>query len=354
MTPVFLPARELSGAFYREAVAPLLTGRPHAAALLGWGSDVLGHDTERSTDHGWGPRLLVFLEDRDEARAWTARLDERLPQEFRGWPVRYGWDGLPARHWVIATTLPEWCGEQLGVDATTGLSTLDWLSIPQQRLLGVVAGAVHADHDGALTTLRTDLAWYPDQVWHWLLACQWRRIAQEEAFVARTAEVGDETGSAITAARQAREVMRLALLLQKRYAPYQKWLGTAFARSTRDDDLPAQLHAAVHAPDPEHRQDALAAAYRSLAHRHNALGITPALDPEVRRYHARPARVLMAERFVEATLAVVEDPWLRGLPLIGAVDQFVDSTRALDEPASWRRFAAVYGPGPGAPEPLPT
>ena len=348
MTPPFVPALELSGAFYREAVAPALAGRPHAAALLGWGSDVLGYDTGRSTDHGWGPRLLLFVRDRDEAPQWSARLDEHLPREFRGWPVRYGWDGLPIRHWVTVTTLPEWSVEHLGVDATTGLSTPDWLSIPHQRLLGVVAGAVYADDDGALTALRKYLSWYPDQVWHWLLACQWRRIAQEEAFVARTAEVGDETGSAITAARQAREVMRLALLQQKRYAPYQKWLGTAFARAAHHDDLPAQLHAVVHAPDAEHRQDALAAAYRSIALRQNALGITPALDPEVRRYHARPARVLMAERFVEAALAVVQDPWLRGLPLVGAVDQFVDSTRALEDPASWRRFAAVYGSGPGA------
>jgi Holliday junction resolvasome RuvABC endonuclease subunit len=344
VTQVFVPGLELNGAFYREAVAPVLAGRPHAAALLGWGSDVLGYDTERSTDHGWGPRLLLFMHDREEARQWVTRLDRDLPQEFRGWPVRFGWDGLPTRHWVTVTTLSAWAVDHLGIDATKGLSALDWLSTPQQQLLGVVAGAVYADHDGALTALREDLAWYPDQVWYWLIACQWRRIAQEEAFVARNTEVGDETGSAITAVRQAREVMRLTLLLQKRYAPYHKWLGTAFARSTQDDDLVAQLHAVVHAPNPEHRQDALAAAYQSLAHRHNALGITPVLDPEVRRYHARPARVLMAERFVEATIALVEDPWLRGLPLIGAVDQFVDSTQALQDPALWRRFAAVYEP----------
>jgi hypothetical protein len=54
----FTPGTELSGAFYRDAVRPLLGGRPHAAALLGWGSEVLGLDTPRSTDHGWGPRLL--------------------------------------------------------------------------------------------------------------------------------------------------------------------------------------------------------------------------------------------------------------------------------------------------------
>jgi hypothetical protein len=49
---VFIPAAELSRAFYAEVVRPLLGDRPHGAALLGWGSDVLGYDTERSTDHG--------------------------------------------------------------------------------------------------------------------------------------------------------------------------------------------------------------------------------------------------------------------------------------------------------------
>jgi hypothetical protein len=46
---------------------------------------------------------------------------------------------------VVVTTVAQWSQDHLGVDATTGLSTLDWLTIPQQRLLGVVAGAVHAD-----------------------------------------------------------------------------------------------------------------------------------------------------------------------------------------------------------------
>jgi hypothetical protein len=349
MAPAFVPALELSAAFYREVVEPLLAGRPHAAALLGWGSDVLGYDTPRSTDHGWGPRLLVLLPDGQDPTGWDVRLDASLPQEFRGWPVRYGWDGLPSEHRVTVTTLPAWCREHLGVDATCGLSTLDWLTVPQSRLLGVVAGRVHADHDGALTAVRRELAWYPDQVWRWLLACQWRRVAQEEAFVARTAEVGDETGSAITAARQAREVVRLALLLSRRYAPYPKWLGTAFARLDHGDDLPAQVHAAVHAQDADQREGALAAAYRSVARRHNAAGLTRPVDPEVRAYHSRPAQVLLAERFVEASLEVVTDPWLRSLPLVGAVDQVVDSTDALTDPQVWRRLAGVYGPPPDRP-----
>ncbi len=339
---LFVPAGELSGAFYREVVRPLLDAQPHAAALLGWGSDVLGYDTARSTDHGWGPRLLVFVESADVADRVRRRLHTALPEQFHGWPVRYGWDDVPVDHHVTVTTLPSWSVEFLGVDATSGLSDLDWLVTPQQRLLGVTAGPVHADDGGALDRLRRALHWYPDQVWRWLLASQWHRLSQEEAFVARTAEVTDESGSAVTAARLVRDVMRLALLLDRRYAPYQKWLGTAFARGRHEDGLPEHLHAALHASDVGQREAALARACTALARRHNRAGLTPALDPATRDYHGRPARVLMADRFTRALLDTVTDARLRSLPVIGAVDQVVDSTDVLSSPDHYRRLSALY------------
>lgn len=339
----FVPGAELSGAFYAEVVRPLLDGRPHAAGLLGWGSDVLGYDTERSTDHGWGPRLTVFLEDEQHTAAVTGLLDELLPAEFSSWPVRFGWDAVEARHQVTVTTLPSWLIDELGVDVTQGMSVRDWLLTPQQRLLGVVSGRVYADDARALSELRRSLAWYPDQVWRWLLACQWHRLAQEEAFVARTAEVGDETGSAVTAARLVRDIMRLALLLERRYAPYQKWLGTAFAQAPCDDRLPEHLAAAVHAPDVGSREDALAQAYVTIARRHTSAALTEPVDPAIRRYHQRPARVLMADRFADACLATVTDATLRALPLIGGIDQVVDNTDLLTRPRQWRQLVALYG-----------
>lgn len=343
--PVFSPAAELSGAFYAEVVRPLLCGRPHSAALLGWGSDVLGYDTERSTDHGWGPRVLVFLEGDDGRDEVCGLLAARLPERFRGWPVRYGWDAVEVTHHVMVTTLPRWSVEHLGVDATGGMTVLDWLLTPQQRLLGVVAGRVYADESGALGELRRVLSWYPDQVWRWLLACQWHRLAQEEAFVARAAEVGDELGSAVTAARLVRDMMRLALLLERRYAPYQKWLGTAFAHGEHTDGLPGHLADAVHATDVTRREVALARACAVLAGRHNDAGLTDPVDPAIRTYFGRPARVLMADRFADACLATVSDPALRALPPVGAVDQAVDSTDLLGSPKDYRRLAALYAHG---------
>ena len=102
--------------------------------------------------------------------------------------------------------------------------------MPQQPLLEVTAGGVFHDGLGELIPMREKLAWYPHDVWLYLLASQWMRIAQEEPFVGRCAEAGDELGSRIVAGRIVRDLMRLCFLIERRYAPYSKWLGTAFAR----------------------------------------------------------------------------------------------------------------------------
>jgi hypothetical protein len=128
---------------------------------------------------------------------------------------------------------------------------------------------------------------------------------QEEAFVARTAEVGDETGSAVIAARLVRDMMRLALLLGRRYAPYQKWLGTAFAEIRCRDGLPDDLAAAVHAADPQRRESALSRAWTALAYRHNDINLTDPIEAMIGDYHHRPAQVLMADRFTRALSASV-------------------------------------------------
>ncbi|HEX3647468.1 MAG TPA: hypothetical protein VHV49_03515, partial [Pseudonocardiaceae bacterium] len=80
----FLPGLALSRSFYEGAVRPLLAEHlpdlPHAACLLGFGSEVLGYDTARSADHNWGLRLQVFTADRQDTVA--ALLADRLPTHW--------------------------------------------------------------------------------------------------------------------------------------------------------------------------------------------------------------------------------------------------------------------------------
>jgi len=361
-TPSFLPGLELSRRFYREAVRPLLDeaapGIAHSAARLGSGSEVLGFDTARSADHEWGPRLQVFLQAGDVARHGariTALLAERLPKTFLGYPTHFvstGEAGIgvmrttdgAVHHRVDVTDPGAWFTGQLGFDPRQDITVADWLATPTQRLAEVTAGAVFHDGLGHLAPARARLDWYPHDLWLHVLACQWQRVSQEEAFVGRCGEVGDELGSAVVASRLVRDLMRLCLLMERRYPPYGKWLGSAFARTARAPALTPDLTAALTAADWHTREHHLVRAYEAVAAAHNELGLTAPVDPATRPYHTRPFQVLHAERFTAALTARITDPAIRSLPVIGAVDQFVDSTDVLSDPELTRAAtrATVY------------
>jgi hypothetical protein len=363
VTPPFRPGIELSRLFYAEAVRPLLDaefpGLVHSAALIGWGSDVLGFDSPRSTDHNWGPRLQLFLADDDagQALAVSEMLGVRLPATFRGYPTVFAASGVQAQphgHWVEVAGLRGWLQRVLGFDPTGPVELLDWLSVPAQALAEVTGGAVF--HDGlrtadgdkrALTAVRSALSWYPHDIWLYVLACQWQRIAQEEAFPARAAEAGDDLGSAVVAARLVRDLMRLVLLMQRHYPPYSKWLGSAVARTPAARELLPPLTEAMAARNWPDRQRGLSAAYEAAARLHNALSITAPLDPAVRpAYYDRPYEVPGAGRFARALRDQVADERVRALPLTGAVDQFIDSTDAAgSQPVVRAAVAAAIEPG---------
>jgi hypothetical protein len=50
----------------------------------------------------------------------------------------------------------------------------------------------------------------------------------------------------------------------------------------------------------------------------------------------------MADRFTDALLDTVTEPALLALPLIGAIEQVVDSTDVLEAPRQYRRLSALY------------
>ncbi|RWB93467.1 MAG: DUF4037 domain-containing protein [Mesorhizobium sp.] len=74
-------------------------------------------------------------------------------------------------------------------------------------------------------------------------------IAEERAYVGRTRNAGDEIGSRVIAGRMVGNIMRLAMLVERRYAPYPKWFGTAFARLPCAPELRETLEQILSAPD---------------------------------------------------------------------------------------------------------
>ncbi|MGK5681568.1 DUF4037 domain-containing protein [Actinoplanes sp. URMC 104] len=345
--PAFLPGLELSRLFYAEAVRPLLGALPHAAARLGPGSDVLGLDTPRSTDHDWGPRLELFVDD--DTGELGAMLSEMLPRRFRGWSTHFEPPGArvrsmadtdgPVDHYVTITPFPDWCRGLLGFDPAGGVGTADWLGTPWQRLAEVTGGAVFHDPGGAVGAVRERLRWYPADVWRYVLACQWQRIAEEEAFPARAAEAGDERGARVITARLCREMARLLLLLSRRWPPYTKWLTAALPPTA----VTWHLSEALRADDARAREDSLCAALEDLAARQNASGLAADLPATRREFFDRGYAVIGADRYAAALREAITDPALRARPLTGSVDQITDSTAVLTDPARCRAVTSAAG-----------
>ncbi len=348
MSQKFIQGLELSGLFYEEAVRPILATHfpdlTHSAALLGAGSEVLGYDTVESTDHDWGPRLMLFM-SRENVKAHGKALLERLrydlPLSFRGYPTSFAPNddntgrldsaaSYPISHRVELFTPRQLFSHILGADLNEPLTPVDWVSAPGNNLLMLTSGSVYHDGLGELEPLRHRLAWYPHEVWLYLLAAQWSRIGEEEAFLGRCGFVGDELGSRLVAGRLVKDLMRLCFLMERRYAPYIKWFGTAFAQLACADKLTPIFTKVLDAQSWQQREVAMSEAYRVVAEMQNGLGLTGVISAETTPYHSRPYLVIHASRFANALRAQIRDQAVLALPTdLGSFDQYIDSTAAL-------------------------
>jgi Domain of unknown function (DUF4037) len=353
---------ELSRRFHAEVVGPWLAraypGLPYAAALLGYGSELLGFDDAMSQDHNWGPRLWLFLNDADfaaHADEIVAGFAATAPPEFLGAPIGFFSRPHPpineagrrgdVRHGLEVWRLAFYLDGVLGGRPPPG-ANLDWLGLADQWLIELTAGAVFHDDDGALTALRQRLAQPPRDVQLYKLACQWRRIAEEQAFVGRTGDRGDELGSRVIAARLVRDVMRMAFLIEGRYAPYPKWFGTGFARLPCAGALTPILSQVLSASDWKVREAALAEAYLALARLHRARGLPGDFEAKIGPYFGRPFTVINADDVRAAIVCEIEDPALRALPILGALDQVTDATAVIEAPARARAaMGALFDDG---------
>jgi len=358
---------DLARAFYWKAVQPVVVrhfpGLRHSAALLGSGSEVLGYDDAVSRDHHWGPRVMLFVAPEDHgvsARRLQEALATGLPYRFMGYSTNYsapkvgeGDAGTQilqdistgvVNHRVEILTLEGYLRDYLGLSVDRELSAVDWLSIPQQKLLSFSGGEVFHDELG-LRNLRDRFRYYPRDVWLYLLACGWNRIGQDEHLAPRAGAIGDELGSAVIAARVVRSIMLLCFLYEKRYAPYPKWLGRAFAALACADELAPILRRALSGATWRDREGQLCAAYEALNRLHNSSGLTAPVQPAVQDFHERGFLVSNAWRYSERLLAEIEEPEVKMISegrLIGSVDQFSDSTDLREAVELRGRIAGLY------------
>lgn len=347
----FVKGLELSRAFYAQAVRAILARHypelTYSAGLIGSGSEVIGYDDSVSTDHRWGPRVMLFLsrgDQRDLADSIHQLLSQALPYRFMGYSTNFSApkakdgdqgtqllvdiDAGPVNHRIEILTLDGFMRGYLALSADKPLSAADWLSIPQHRLLSFTGGALFRD-DLKVQAARDRLRFYPRDLWLYMLACGWSRIGQDEHLAPRAGAVGDELGSMLIAGRLVRSIMQLCFLLERRYAPYPKWFGTAFAELDCADELSPVLRAVQRSERWQERQNHLCAAFELLNRQHNALRLTAPVQPAIQEFHGRGFRVSNAWRYIEPLLAEIRDLEVNAIAaksLIGSIDQFSDNT----------------------------
>lgn len=191
--------------------------------------------------------------------------------------------------------------------------------------------------------MRHEFAAYPHDMWLYLLAAEWQRIGQEEPFVGRTGFLGDELGSAVIAARLVHDVMQLCFLMERQYAPYPKWFGSAFGQLNCASRLKPVLERVLRSTSWQEREQHLCSIYETVAAMHNDLRITEPVPTRVSQFHNRPFLVIKGKTIATAIWDAIQDPEVRALPYgVGKIDQYVNSTDVLSHTERYRKLGVLY------------
>ena len=346
----FIPGMELSRSYFFEVVQPLLElhmpGLKYSAGLFGHGSEVIGYDTPRSMDHNWGPQVRIVLPEKDfdkTARAVGSVMCENLPTTYKGFSTHFeehknGYLKLtpkhvrkgPVNHLTEFHTIKGFFDKYLSFDPYKKPTERDWLMFPDHSLLEATGGEVWRD-DLNFQKYRNKFKYYPADVWKYVMAIQWEKIAWEEPYMARAGEAGDELGAHLISIMVVKNIMRLCFYLERRYIPYWKLFGLGFTKLECFDELDPILKKIIRTDRWRLTEKYLVEAYQVVARMHNRLGVTEKLQARVVNYHGRPYRVVRVERFHRALLRKTRSKFLRNLKLpMGSINQFMDHVHLSD------------------------
>lgn len=354
----FIKGLELCESFFNEYGLPIIRKNyPYlkfSAGLLGFGSDVLDYDDFVSTDHMWGPRFYVFLNESDIhiKDNLIKQFEANLPYTYKGFSVNFS---VPdeydngVRHAEFITngfvsslieihTIDEYIKGYLG---TMPSNDIEWLTMSEHRLLGFTSGKLFIDMLG-ISEIRNKLSFYPQDVKLYLIASQWAVIAEEQAFVKRCSDCCDEVGSRIICSRIAERLMRLCFLYKNKYAPYSKWFGTAFKQLSVNSQIYDEIEAAISAKTIQEREKHIVNAQVLVAQLHNESNITEPCEIRVQKYFDREIKVIFADTFAEKTREKIGSAELKNIPLIGSLSQIGGFVELSDNPEYRGNIYCLY------------
>lgn len=222
---------ELAEAYFRAVGLPTIRERLRecedclAAGLVGPGSECFGFDDELSRDHDWGPAFCLWLTDEDYARfgAELQRVYNEMPPVFAGFGPRVA---SPGEEWRVGVIrISAFYRKFTGLDRPPQ-RTEEWLRIPEESLATCTNGRVFIDPPGHFTRLREGLlAYYPEDIRLKKIASLCITTAQTGQYnYLRSLQRRDGFAAAYSRVTFAANAIRLVFLLNRRFAPFYKWL----------------------------------------------------------------------------------------------------------------------------------
>ena len=222
---------EIAKGYFEEFGKPMLESEfadilPFlAAGFVGSGSEHYGFDDEVSRDHDFEPGFCIFLPDEnvvDRKRAFQLeRAYAKLPKEYAGIARQRMSPVGGNRNGVIRTA--EFYLKAVGSE-TGGLSTEQWLKLPDYALAEAVNGEVFFDNYGEFSNIREQLICMPDDIRLKRLAGNLLVMAQSGQYnFIRCMKHGEPESAQLACVEFVNAAMRTIFLLQDRYMPYYKW-----------------------------------------------------------------------------------------------------------------------------------
>lgn len=339
----FISGLQLSEMFFHEVIKEIIEGKyprlKYTAALIGRGSEALDFDDIVSSDHHWGLRIYLFIDSESYESNYDTLMNlfrKKLPFEFKGYSTHWS---LPdpddsgtqmpqfinegeVNHRIEIFTVEDYLKKQLNLEKKN-LTDIDWLLLPEQKLLEFTSGKIFYDTLGKLSKIRDKFTYFPENVWKYKILSEWEHIGEEIAFAGRTGEIGDELGSKIESSRLIRYIMRLAFLLNRKYMPYEKWFGTAFSKLKIAEKLEPLLLAILTEDDWKKRDKLLCEAYMLLVEEQNKLELTPEILVEPIPFFNRNMTIIDVQKIMEELKKAIKPP-LDKIPPIGSVDQLLE------------------------------
>ncbi|MCM1387596.1 MAG: DUF4037 domain-containing protein [Bacillus sp. (in: Bacteria)] len=248
---------ELSRKYYETYGKEMLMqfpelGNEYAAGLVGRGSECFGFDDEISRDHDFGPSFCIWLPE-TLYKKYGEKLQkayDALPREFMGFSARVEEETGSGRVGVLC--IEGFYYGLLGIDHVPNANE-EWLRLLDENLAAATNGEVFEDRLGMFSHIREGLlSYYPEDVRLKKITARMARAARAGQYnYARAMRRAERIAAELSLSVFIKEIMELVYLLNRKYAPFDKWIHRGMSKLPVCSEIGDMLALLYQVKEPE-------------------------------------------------------------------------------------------------------